>query len=496
VSEFWCEYAWLGGEAATAGVVIGVEGERIVTVRIGCAEAPEGATVLPGYTLPGLANAHSHAFQRAFRGKTEVGRGTFWTWRERMYEAALRLDPDNYFALARATFGEMALAGITSVGEFHYVHHAPDGTPYEDPNAMGAAVIAAAREAGIRITLIDACYLHGGIGEELSDGQLRFSDGTVEAWAERVSALAEGAAGLGGAAGPPGLCGPAHAARAAEASGPGAAAGVARASGPGGASPAASSARSTVRVGAAIHSVRAVDPTEAAAVAAWANQRGAPLHAHVSEQAAENEACQAAYGRTPTELLAEAGALSERFTAIHVTHPTDRDRTLLGEAGATVCLCPTTERNLADGIGPAASLRAAGARLAVGSDSQAVIDPFEEARAIELDERLARLGRGNQDAAALLEAATVGGHRAIGWPEAGRIERGALADLVNLSADGVRLAGISPEVAAASLAFAATAADVTSVIVAGEFIVRDGKHLRMDVATDLRESIAALGGPA
>jgi formiminoglutamate deiminase len=459
--DLWCEYAWLGGEAATPGVVIGIEGERIVTVRTGCAEAPEGATVLPGYTLPGLANAHSHAFQRAFRGKTEVGRGTFWTWRERMYEAASRLDPDSYFALARATFGEMALAGITSVGEFHYVHHAPDGTPYEDLNAMGAAVIAAAREAGIRITLLDTCYLHGGIGEELTEGQRRFSDGTVEAWAERVSALADASEPSGGA----------H-------------------------STAASPDHSNVRVGAAIHSVRAVTPDEAAVVAAWANERGAPLHAHVSEQPAENEACRVAYDRTPTRLLAEAGALSDRFTAIHVTHPTDADRILLGEAGATVCLCPTTERNLADGIGPAAALRSAGARLAVGSDSQAVIDVFEEARAIELDERLARLERGNHDAAALLDAATADGHRAIGWPEAGAIERGRLADLVNLSADGVRLAGIAPDTAAASLVFAATASDVTNVIVAGEFIIRDGRHLILDVAGDLRSSIANLDAGA
>jgi formiminoglutamate deiminase len=445
VTEFWCEHAWLGGEEAHAGVLVGVEGERIVTVRVGVAEAPEGAVVLPGYTLPGLANAHSHAFQRAFRGKTEVGRGTFWTWRERMYEAAARLDPDNYFALARATFGEMALAGVTGVGEFHYVHHAPDGTPYEDPNAMGAAVIAAAGEAGIRITLIDACYLHGGIGEELSEGQRRFSDGTAERWAERVGALESGP---------------------------------------------------RVRVGAAIHSVRAATPEEAALVAAWANERGVPLHAHVSEQPAENEACVATYGRTPTELLAEAGALSERFTAIHVTHPSDHDRELLGSAGATVCLCPTTERNLADGIGPASELREAGARLAVGSDSQAVIDLFEECRAIELDERLARLERGNQDAAALLAAATAGGQRAIGWPEAGAIERGGLADFVNLAADGVRLAGIAPETAAASLVFAASAADVTNLIVGGEFVVRDGAHVKFDVADELRRSIVDLGGAA
>jgi formiminoglutamate deiminase len=442
MTEFWCEHAWLGGEEAYPGVVIGVEGERIVTVRVGVAEAPAGAVVLSGSTIPGLANAHSHAFQRAFRGKTEVGRGTFWTWRERMYEAAARLDPDNYFALARATFGEMALAGVTGVGEFHYVHHAPDGTPYEDPNAMGAAVIAAAAEVGIRITLIDACYLHGGIGEELNEVQRRFSDGTAERWVERVGALRTGP---------------------------------------------------NARVGAAIHSVRAVRPEEAALVAAWAGKHGVPLHAHVSEQPAENEACLAAYGRTPTELLAEAGALSERFTGVHVTHPSDHDRELLGSASAIVCLCPTTERNLADGIGPAAALREAGARLAVGSDSQAVIDLFEECRAIELDERLVRLERGNHDAAALLRAATADGQRAIGWPEAGAIERGRLADFVNLAADGVRLAGIAPDTAAASLVFAASAADVTNVIVGGEFIVRDGAHVRLDVEAELWRSLADLG---
>jgi formiminoglutamate deiminase len=445
-SQLWCEYAWLGGEAATPGVFIEIEGERIISVRVEVEEPPAEATVLPGYTLPGLANAHSHAFQRAFRGKTEAGRGTFWTWREQMYAAAARLDPDTYFALARATFGEMALAGVTSVGEFHYVHHAPDGSPYEDPNAMGAAVIAAAREAGIRITLIDTCYLHGGIGEEPTEGQRRFSDGTAERWVERVEALTAGADDPG------------------------------------------------VRVGAAIHSVRAVAPDEAKTIADWAGWREVPLHAHVSEQPAENEACLAAYGKTPTEILADAGALSERFTAIHVTHPSERDRELLGEAGATVCLCPTTERNLADGIGPAAALRASGARLAVGSDSQAVIDIFEEARAIELDERLARLERGNSDAASLLTAATADGHRAIGWPEAGAIERGRLADLVNLSAESVRLAGITPETAAPSIVFAATAADVGNVIVGGEFVVRDGKHVKLDVSSELRQSISALAG--
>jgi formiminoglutamate deiminase len=438
--EIWCEYAWLGGEEVTAGVVIVIEGERIVTVRTGAA-APSEAIVLPGYTLPGLANAHSHAFQRLFRGRTEVCAGTFWTWREQMYEAAAALDPEGYLGLARATFGEMALAGITAVGEFHYLHHTPDGAPYEDPNAMGAAVIVAAREAGVRITLLDTCYLHGGIGEEIGPGQRRFSDRTVEAWAGRVDELRGDA---------------------------------------------------TTRIGAAIHSVRAVEPREAAVVAEWAEAHGAPLHAHVSEQPRENEDCRRAYGRSPTELLADAGALSGRFTAVHGTHLTDSDRALLGDAGASVCLCPTTERDLADGIGPASTLRASGIDLALGSDSQAVIDLFEEARAMELDERLATLKRGNQSAAQLLRAATADGHVAIGWEDAGAIEPGRLADLVNLDGGGVRLAGIRPDSALGSIAFAATAADVTNVVVGGEFVVRDGKHAWLDVADELGRSIGDL----
>src|SRR4051812_15071550 len=146
-------------------------------------------------TVPGLANAHSHAFQRGLRGRTQTGEGSFWTWREQMYELAERLDPDSYLALARATYAEMALAGITLVGEFHYVHHGPGGTPYDDPNAMGHALIEAARQAGIRIVLLDACYLHGGIGEEPNEMQRRFSDGSAEAWAERVEALDQEHAG-------------------------------------------------------------------------------------------------------------------------------------------------------------------------------------------------------------------------------------------------------------------------------------------------------------
>ena len=324
----------------------------------------------------------------------------------------------------------MALAGITCVGEFHYLHHAPDGTPYDDPNAMGRAVLAAAADARVRMTLLDACYLHGGVA--------RFRDADAGAWAERVDLLEE---------------------------------------------------RPTARVGAAIHSVRAVDPASARAVAEWA--AGRPLHAHVSEQPKENEECLAAHGRTPTGLLADAGALSERFTAVHATHLTDDDVALLGGAGVTACLCPTTERDLADGIGPARRLVEAGAALATGSDSQAVIDPFEEARAIELDERLATGVRGVHRATDLLRAATASGYAALGWPEGGRIEPGALADLTTVALDSVRLAGTRPEEAVPSVVFAAAPADVSHVMVDGRWSVRDGEHVALDVAAELRAALAS-----
>ena len=437
----WCELAWLGGERAEADVLVELDGERIASVAAGVSSPPADATSLPGLTIPGLANAHSHAFQRALRGRTQAERGDFWVWRRRMYEIAEQIDPDRYLALARATFGEMALAGITAVGEFHYLHHGPGGVRYEDPNALGKAVIAAARDAGIRITLLDTCYLHGGIGQQAEGVQLRFSDGSAEAWAERVDQLEPD---------------------------------------------------DGTRVGAAIHSVRAVDPEAAARTAVFAAERSWPLHAHVSEQVAENEDCAAAYGRSPTALLGDAGALSGRFTAVHATHLDSADIDLLGGGGCGVCLCPTTERDLADGVGPARSLAEAGARLSLGTDSHALIDVFEEARAVELDERLESGVRGGHSPAELLRAATVGGCASLGWPEAGTIAPQGLADLVTVGLDGVRLAGTSGDYALESLVFAAGAADVRDVIVGGRFVVRDGAHLGMDVAAELSEAISRL----
>ncbi|HEX6651257.1 MAG TPA: formimidoylglutamate deiminase [Thermoleophilaceae bacterium] len=444
MTAYWCALAWLGGERAESGVLVEVEDGTIAAVTPGEDSPPRDATILDGLTLPGLANAHSHAFQRALRGRAQRGRGSFWTWREEMYRAAERIDPDTYLALARATYAEMAMAGVTTVGEFHYLHHGPDGTPYEDPNAMGRALIRAAAEAGIRITLIDACYLHGGIDRPPEGAQVRFSDGTVEAWVERVNALT--------AADP-------HA-----------------------------------RTGAAIHSIRAVDPDSARTVAGWAREGGRALHAHVSEQPAENEACLEAYGRTPTALLADAGALDDRFTAIHASHLTDSDVGLLGAAAAHVCVCPTTERDLADGIGRMRPLVDAGVRLAFGSDSHAVIDPFEEARAVELDERLASGERGHHGADELLRAATAEGHASLGWPEAGRIEVGAPADLVTVGLDGVRLAGTDSDTALESVVFAATAGDVRHVLVDGRAIVEDGRHATVEVPRELDDAIRSVTG--
>ena len=445
---YWCAYAWVDGTVAEGVVVTTDAGGLITGVRTGAGAPPPGTEPLPGLTLPGLANAHSHAFHRALRGAVQVGPGTFWTWRETMYAVAERLTPESYFALARAVYAEMALAGITCVGEFHYLHHAPGGAPYEDPNAMGHALVAAAAEAGIRITLLDTAYLAAGFGREgrgepPGRQQLRFSDGTAEAWAERASAV--------------------------------------RATG------------GHARTGAAIHSVRAVPARELATVAAWAEERSAPLHVHLSEQTAENDACVGAHGCTPTRLLADHGVLGRRTTAVHATHLTGDDIGLLGGAAAGVCMCPTTERDLADGIGPAPGS---------GSGRHAVPGQRQPRRHRPAG---GGAGTGAGRAAAhphprpldrrpqLLRAATGDGHAALGWPEAGRLERGAQADFTTLTLDSVRTAGSLTRTAAETAVFAATAADVRHTVVGGRHIVKDGRHAYVpDVPGALTEAIRAL----
>ncbi|MEV4616492.1 formimidoylglutamate deiminase [Kitasatospora sp. NPDC049258] len=443
---YWAEHAWLphaNGPVVEQQVLIAVgPGGRIAKVTPDSGPCPPGAVRLGGLVLPGQANAHSHAFHRALRGTVQVGSGTFWTWRDTMYRFAGALDPESYLALATAVYAEMALAGITAVGEFHYLHHAPGGGRYDEPNAMGEALIEAALRAGIRITLLDTCYLSAGFGAEPTKPQLRFSDGDADAWAARVDALK----------------GAEHA-----------------------------------RIGAAVHSVRAVPADQLSTVAHWAAMHKAPLHVHLSEQTAENDACLTAHGITPTRLLADHGVLGPRTSAVHATHLSDDDIRLLADSSTTICMCPTTERDLADGIGPARRLASAGCPISLGSDSHAVIDPFEEARALELDERLRTRTRGHWTANALLRAGTEDGHASLGWPEAGRIEAGSLADLTAVALDSVRTAGPRPALGAETAVFAASAADVRHVVVGGRHIVKDGVHqLVADVPAALRDSIAAL----
>lgn len=428
MTAYWLERAYVDG-AVHDSVRVEIEDGSFTTVEVDA--APAGADRLAGLTIPGLANCHSHAFHRALRGRTQRERGTFWTWREQMYAVAGRLDPDSYYELARATYREMLAAGFTSVGEFHYLHHGPDGTPYSDPNAMGLALVEAARDVGIRIALLDTCYLAAGIGREPEGVQRRFSDGDAEAWAARASALDPS----------PGVV-----------------------------------------VGAAIHSVRAVPRDQMHYVAEWTDERKAPLHAHVSEQLRENVACLEAYGETPTGVLEEAGVLGERATAVHATHLTDADVALLGNTRTHACFCPTTERDLADGIGPSRLLREAGSPLTIGTDSHAVVDAFEEIRAVELDERLASQERGRWSASELLEAASVTGHRSLGFDGAGRIAVGAPADLVTLDVRSPRTAGTGADVETA--VFAASAADVVHVVAQGRVVVAPGDQRDIGVALD------------
>jgi len=434
---YHARYAWLDGAVAT-DVRIDISAGRIVAVTPG-SPVPPGAERLDGLTVPGFANVHSHAFHRALRGRTHAGRGSFWTWRERMYDLAGRIDPDQYHALARAAYAEMALAGITCVGEFHYLHHAPGGERYADRNEMGNRLMAAAGEAGIRITLLDTLYLTSSVdGEPLAGPQLRFGDGDLEAWSARAGELTEAP----------------HA-----------------------------------RVGAAAHSLRAVPARLLPALAERA--AGRPLHVHLSEQRAENEACLAWYRHTPSQLLADAGALGPGATAVHATHLSTEDIDLLGASRTRVCLCPTTERDLGDGLGPARPLADAGAPLCLGSDSHAVVDPLEEARALELDERLRTEERGHFGVAELLTAATRTGHEALGWTDAGTLSVGDRADLVTVRLDTPRAAGYDDPVGA--VLFGATAADVTDVVVDGRRIVHKGRHaLVEDVPRALAESIGAV----
>jgi formiminoglutamate deiminase len=426
--SWWCEHAWLpSGPADRVRIETGEDEGRIAAVHVGTDPAP-GDGRLRGMVLPGFANTHSHAFHRALRGRTQLDASTFWSWRDRMYTLADRLDPDSYQALATAVYAEMALAGITCVGEFHYLHHGPGGARYGDPNAMGEALRAAAHDAGVRLTLLDTCYLRGGIDVPLEGVQRRFDDGDAESWADRVSMMYDD---------------------------------------------------ETFRVAAAVHSVRAVPAEELDVIVAAAfdeDDLPRPVHVHLSEQPAENAACLAAYGCTPTQLLAQHGVLGSATTAVHATHVTADDIGLLGESRTTVCVCPTTERDLADGIGPARALADAGASIALGTDQHVMVDMFAESRGLEMHERLRSGQRGRFSLAELVEALAPAGHTALGWSGGGRIEAGGLCDLVTVRLDTLRTAGALP----GQVPLVAASGDVETVVVGGRTIVEGGRHVLLD----------------
>jgi formimidoylglutamate deiminase len=430
---------WLyWGGALRPGLALEVDEAGLV---VGATEGRAAADVerLAGRALlPGLVNAHSHAFQRLIRGRTEFAAGgerdDFWTWREAMFSAASALDPEGVFVASRQAFLEMALAGITCVGEFHYLHRDPDGRAYADPDELSVQVVRAAREVGIRIALLRVGYARSGFRTPENPRQRRFIDSSPDEVLRAADRLRT-------------------ALRSDEA----------------------------VSVGIAPHSVRAVPRSWLEEITrAW----DGVVHMHAAEQPAEVEACVQEHGLRPIELAAEIGMLGSRFTAVHAIHLSDGEIAALGSAAANVCACPSTERNLGDGVVPADRLLAAGAHLALGTDSQASIDLLEDARQLELHLRLVRLrravldpGRGEQTGLArvLFGTATEGGARSLGL-SVGRLRPGAPADFFTVDLHHPSLVGAGGDAALGAIVFGGGPAAVRDVYVAGRSVVREGRH--------------------
>lgn len=384
--------------------------------------------------LPGLINSHSHAFQRVLRGRTEhrtaAERDSFWTWREAMYRAANRLTPETLYSASRMAFLEMALSGITTVGEFHYLHHAPGGQPYANRNELALQVIRAARDVGLRIVLLRAAYVRSGWNKPAEPAQARFLTPGVEEFLTDTQ-------GLRVAADP--------------------------------------TADGMAWVGVAPHSLRAVPVDYLRRVIGNARAMGLPVHMHVSEQPADVEACVAEYALRPVELLEREGLLDVGFTAVHAIHITQEEIFALGRAGATVCACPTTERNLGDGTVPAHQLTSAGVAISLGSDSNVQIDLLEDARCLEYHLRMAKLERAVIEAKHLFSCATEAGAASL-FLEGGKLEAGQAADFFTVALDDASLAGSDPESLLANVVFSAERSVVRDVAVRGRYVVRDGRH--------------------
>ena len=396
------------------------------------------------WVLPGLATAHSHAFQRALRGRTQrraTRTGTFRGWRDEMYRLVQGIGPDDLYAISRFAYTELAMSGVTAVGEFHYVHHGPGGRPYADRTELADAVIRAARDTGIRICLVRTAYLRAGFQQSAVPAQERFIDPSINHVMQDLDDL-----------------------RSRYGDDP------------------------QVSVAAAVHSVRAVPIPGIRTLAAYADENALPFHMHVSEQRGELEECRAEHGTTPVALLSNEGVLSPRFVAVHATHLEDAEVSALGEKHAFVCICRTTERDLGDGLPPTSGLLDAGARLCVGVDSHACENAFEEARAVELDER-SRLERRHAAAEGrdLLDAATRQGYAACGFEAQWKEDR------VHLDGNDPSIAAIEPDLALDAIVFGATPRAVKSVVVAGRQIIAEGRHAQYDETLELyRKSLRKL----
>jgi formimidoylglutamate deiminase len=437
------ELLYSNGRFIANGEVLISEDGQLLTVPQRLEDSSIQIVDLPGKALlPGFVNVHSHSFQRLIRGKSEsriVSGRDFWSWRGTMYHAASRLEPQEVYDVARMAFLEMVLAGTTTVGEFHYLHNSGNGRPYDDPNLLSKQVIAAARSVGIRIVLLRTAYLRSGFELPPDPGQSRFFE-SIAAFLENMDALARDS----------------------------------------------SAPLSEVRLGVAPHSVRAVPLSDLREIIAWSRTHRFPLHMHVSEQVKENEACLREYGATPIELLHREGLLGPEFTAVHAIHITEGEVGILAEAEATVCSCPTTERNLGDGVLSADRVMGAGVRVALGSDSQAQIDPLEDARELDYHLRLERQQRAILDpmsekslASRLFDCATVNGARSLAVPS-GDIVPGSYADFFTVDLKDVSIAGNSAEDLLPILVFSLNRSAICDVVVNGRFVVRDRKHVLQD----------------
>jgi formimidoylglutamate deiminase len=401
----------------------------------------------PGWTLPGIANLHSHAFQRAMAGLAERQthpEDSFWTWRETMYRMAARFGPESLHAVAAQLYAEMLEAGYTTVCEFHYLHHAPDGRPYDDPATMSRALIAAARDTGIRMTLLPVLYMTGGFdGRALSERQRRFGH-SIEGYLRLFETLSAEQ-------------GPA------------------------------------LRIGCALHSLRAV-PHEPMRDLLAALPPAMPVHVHIAEQVGEVHDCEALRGARPVEWLLANADVGPDWTLVHATHLVDAEVQGIAASGATVAICPTTEANLGDGLFPLRDYLAAGGHWGIGSDSHVSVSPVEELRWLEYGQRLA-LRRRNIAVAAdetstgalLYRQALAGGLRACGQPAA------AADDVVTLDADAPALACATAEDLHDRVVFGGNRPLVDEVRVAGRVVVAGGRHRDADaIARRYRDALRTL----